>query len=130
MDPSRLVSVFGAFAMVGVAYALSTDRRAVRLRIVLWGVGLQWLMGVLLLRVPAGQEVLAGASSVVQAVLEQSYEGSKFVFGAMGAARGGDSGLGTIFAFQVLPTIIFIASLFSILYHLGVMQRIVRAWPG
>ncbi len=116
--------------MVGIAYGLSKNRKAVKLRLVLWGMGLQWLLGVLLLRVPAGREVLAGASAVVQAVLEQSYEGSDFVFGAMGAKGGGDSGLGTIFAFQVLPTIIFIASLFSILYYLGVMQRIVRglAW--
>lgn len=130
MDPSRLVSVVGALVMVGVAYALSTQRRAVRLRVVLWGVGVQWIMGLLLLRVPQGRQALAAASEGVQAVLDQSYEGSKFVFAALGAARGGDSGLGTIFAFQVLPTIIFIASLFSILYYLGVMQLIVRglAW--
>lgn len=113
--------------MVGVAFGLSSNRRAVKLRLVLWGMGLQWLLGVVLLRVPAGRQALAAASAVVQSVLEQSYEGSKFVFGAMGAPAGGESGLGTIFAFQVLPTIIFIASLFSILYHLGIMQRIVRA---
>lgn len=116
--------------MVALAFVLSSNRRAARLRLVLWGVGLQWLLGVVLLRVPAGQRALAAASAGVQQVLEQGYEGSKFVFGAMGAPKGGDSGLGTIFAFQVLPTIIFIASLFSILYHLGVMQRVVRvlAW--
>lgn len=116
--------------MLGLAFALSTNRRAVSLRLVLWGVGAQWLLGVLLLRVPQGRDALAAASRAVQAVLEQSYEGSAFVFGALGAARGGDSGLGTIFAFQVLPTIVFIASLFSILYYLGVMQLVVRglAW--
>ncbi len=130
VDPSRLVSVIGALAMVGFAYALSSNRKAVKLRIVLWGMGAQWLVGLLLLRLPQGRELLAAASSVVQAVLDQSYEGSAFVFGSMGAQRGGDSGLGTIFAFQVLPTIIFIASLFSILYYLGIMQIIVRglAW--
>ena len=116
--------------MVGIAFALSRNRRGITLRLVLWGIGLQWLAGLLLLRLPQGREFLSGASAVVQAVLDQSYEGSEFVFGAMGAARGGDSGLGTVFAFQVLPTIIFIASLFSILYYLGVMQLIVRglAW--
>jgi CNT family concentrative nucleoside transporter len=130
VDPSRLVSVVGALVMLGLAFALSTNRRAVSLRLVLWGVGAQWLLGVLLLRVPQGRDALAAASRAVQAVLEQSYEGSAFVFGALGAARGGDSGLGTIFAFQVLPTIVFIASLFSILYYLGVMQLVVRglAW--
>lgn len=116
--------------MLGLAFALSTNRRAVKLRLVLWGVGAQWLLAVLLLRVEKGRELLADASDVVTAVLEQSYEGSKFVFGSLGDVRGGDSGLGTIFAFQVLPTIVFIASLFSILYYLGVMQLIVRglAW--
>lgn len=116
--------------MVGLAFALSSNRRSVSLRLVLWGVGAQWLLAVLLLRVPQGQQVLAGASEVVQSVLDQSYEGSRFVFGALGAERGGDSGLGTIFAFQVLPTIVFIASLFSILYYLGIMQWVVRglAW--
>jgi len=116
--------------MLGIAFALSTNRRAVKLRLLLWGVGAQWLFGVLLLRVPQGRDVLSAASSGVQAVLDQSYEGSAFVFGSLGAQRGGDSGLGTIFAFQVLPTIIFIASLFSILYYLGVMQLIVKglAW--
>ena len=126
----RLVSAFGALAMVGLAFALSSNRRAVSLRLVLWGVGAQWLLAVLLLQVPQGRQVLAGASDVVQSVLDQSYEGSRFVFGSLGAARGGDSGLGTIFAFQVLPTIVFIASLFSILYYLGIMQLVVRglAW--
>jgi concentrative nucleoside transporter, CNT family len=130
VDPSRLVSVFGALVMLGLAFALSSNRRAINLRLVLWGVGAQWLLGVLLLRVPQGRDALAAASGVVQTVLEQSYEGSAFVFASLGAPRGGSSGLGTIFAFQVLPTIIFIASLFSILYYLGVMQLVVRglAW--
>lgn len=130
VEPSRLVSVLGAFVMVGLAYALSSNRRAVKLRVVLWGVGAQWLFGILLLSVPQGAQVLAGASAVVQAVLDQSYEGSAFVFSSLGAKSGGESGLGTIFAFQVLPTIIFIASLFSILYYLGIMQLIVKglAW--
>ncbi|MCX4245251.1 NupC/NupG family nucleoside CNT transporter [Paraliomyxa miuraensis] len=124
------MSVVGALVMLGVAYGLSTHRRAVKRRVVLWGVGAQWLLGVLLLRVPQGRQALADVSEGVQAVLEQSYEGSRFVFGSLGAQQGGDSGLGTIFAFQVLPTIIFIASLFSILYYIGVMQLIVRglAW--
>lgn len=116
--------------MVGVAYALSRHRGSVKLRLVLWGVGLQWAMGLLLLRLPQGRDLLAGASAVVQSVLDQSYKGSEFVFASLGAKGGEGSGLGTIFAFQVLPTIVFIASLFSILYYLGIMQLIVRglAW--
>ena len=113
-------------SMIGIAYALSVDRKAISRRVLVWGIVLQWGVGILLLQVPQGRQLLEGASGVVQSVLDQGYEGSKFVFGAMGDKAGGDSGLGTVFAFQVLPTIIFIASLFSILYYLGVMQLIVK----
>lgn len=112
--------------MVGIAWALGKHRREVDRRLMLWGMGLQWVVGVLLLRVPAGRDALKAASSVVQTVLDQAYAGSEFVFGDLGAVRGGDSSLGVVFAFQVLPTIIFVASLFSILYYLGIMQLIVK----
>jgi CNT family concentrative nucleoside transporter len=121
-----VVSAFGALAMLGFAWALCRDRKAVSLRVVAWGVAAQWVLGVLLLRVPAGRAALQSASAIVQSVLDQAYEGSRFVFGDLGAQGGGDSNLGVIFAFQVLPTIIFVASLFSILYYLGVMQWIVK----
>ena len=129
-DFHRLVSAFGAFAMVAFAAFLCRNRAAISWRAVAWGVGLQWGVGVLLLSLPQGRAVLARASGGVQTVLEQSYRGSAFVFGALGLQGGGDSGLGVVFAFQVLPTIVFVASLFSILYYLGIMQVIVKglAW--
>lgn len=126
MDPYRLVSVVGAFAMLGFAFALSGDRRSIRWRPVVWGIALQWIAGVVLLRLPIGRQVLSAAAAAVQTVLDQSYAGSSFVFGQLGMVRGGDTGLGVVFAFQVLPTIVFVASLFSVLYYLGVMQVIVR----
>lgn len=126
MDPYRLVSVVGAFAMIAFAFALSRDRRSIRWRPVMWGIALQWIAGVVLLQLPIGRQVLSGAAAAVQVVLDQSYAGSSFVFGQLGMARGGSSGLGVVFAFQVLPTIVFVASLFSVLYYLGVMQIIVR----
>jgi len=126
MDPYRLVSVVGAFAMLAFAFALSRDRRSIRWRPVVWGIALQWIAGVVLLRLPIGREMLSAAAAAVQTVLDQSYAGSSFVFGQLGMVRGGDTGLGVVFAFQVLPTIVFVASLFSVLYYLGVMQVIVR----
>lgn len=126
VDPNRLVSAVGMFCMLGIAYAMSGNRKAVSRRLILWGVGLQWAVGLLLLQVPMGRQILSGASEAVQSVLDQSYEGSKFVFAGLGAKGGAETGLGTIFAFQVLPTIIFIASLFSILYYAGIMQLIVK----
>ena len=114
--------------MLGLAYLLSRDRHAVSLRAVLSGVVLQWLLALFVLRSTVGQALVRGAAEIVQAVLDMTYEGSAFVFGALGQAGGGDSGLGVVFAFQVLPTIIFIASLFAVLYHLGLMQLVVRGF--
>ncbi|HWB77231.1 MAG TPA: nucleoside transporter C-terminal domain-containing protein [Nannocystaceae bacterium] len=127
MEPLRLVSVLGAFVMVGLALAISRNRRQIRWRPVLWGIALQWVAAVILLRVPAGRVVLEHAARGVQTVLDRSYAGSSFVFGQLGLQRGGESGLGVVFAFQVLPTIVFVASLFAVLYHLGIMQLVVRA---
>lgn len=130
MDPLRLVSVVGALVMVGLAIAISRNRKAIRWRPVLWGIALQWIAAVVLLRLPAGRAALEAAAAGVQTVLDRSYAGSSFVFGELGLPRGGGSGLGVVFAFQVLPTIVFVASLFAVLYHLGIMQIIVRglAW--
>lgn len=111
--------------MFGVAYALSANRSKVDFKVVAWGIGVQWLLAALLLWVPAGKIALGAVSDFVTGVLHHSYEGSKFVFGQLGAFEGGESGLGTVFAFQILPTIVFVAALFAILYHLGVMQLIV-----
>lgn len=130
LELHRLLAVIGAALMFGAAWALKPRGRAVSWRPVAWGVAAQWALGALLLRVPAGRRALEVCSEGVQRVLDQSFEGSKFVFGQLGAPQGGESGLGVVFAFQVLPTIIFIASLFSLLYYLGVMQKVVRvlAW--
>ncbi len=116
--------------MLALALAIGRDRKSIRWRPVVWGIGLQWLAGVVLLQLPLGRSVLSGAAEAVQTVLDQSYAGSSFVFGQLGMAKGGDTGLGVVFAFQVLPTIVFVASLFSVLYYLGIMQIIVRgmAW--
>lgn len=124
--PLQLVSVVGFVVLLGVGYALSRDRKAVSLRVLLWGVALQWVIGLLLLKLPQGGVGLAHAAQAVQAVLDHAFVGSGFLFGELGEPRGGASGIGMIFAFQVLPTIVFVAALFAVLYYLGVMQLIVR----
>ncbi len=126
----RLVSVLGAAVMLGIAFAACRDRKAISKKAVLWGVAGQWIVGLILLRSETGRSALETASAGVTTVLQKSYEGSKFVFGGLGMQGGGETNLGVIFAFQILPTIVFVASLFSILYYLGVMQIIVRglAW--
>lgn len=130
MEPLRLVSALGAFVMIGIAILIGGSRREIRWRPVIWGIALQWSAAIVLLRLPIGRTALGAVAAGVQTVLDQSYVGSQFVFGELGMPRGGTSGLGVVFAFQVLPTIVFVASLFAVLYHLGIMQLVVRglAW--
>jgi CNT family concentrative nucleoside transporter len=122
----RFLPLFGMVAIMGIAYAFSTDRRAIQLRTVAWGLALQFALALFVLKTWAGQALFSYVGGKINQVLGLSFVGSEFVFGKLGA-RGG-AGFGFVFAFQVLPTIIFIAALFAILYHLGIMQVIVRAF--
>src|SRR6202049_4594892 len=120
----RLTGVLGIAVILALAYLFSTDRRAIKLKTVAWGLGLQFALGLFVLRVPSGQWLFAVAGNGAKRLLDFSYVGSAFVFGGLGQAN---SSLGLIFAFQGLPTIIFIAAFFAVLYQLGVMQLIIRA---
>jgi CNT family concentrative nucleoside transporter len=123
----RYVGVLGIALILAGAYLFSTDRRAIKLKTVAWGLGLQFALGLFVLRVPAGQRLFAALGAAAKKLLDFSYVGSTFLFGDLGKA---ESSVGFIFAFQVLPTIIFIAAFFAVLYHFGVMQIIIRgaAW--
>jgi CNT family concentrative nucleoside transporter len=123
----RLTGVLGIAVILAGAYLFSTDRRAIKLKTVAWGLGLQLALGLFVLRVRSGQVLFQALGNAAKRLLDFSYVGSTFVFGELGKA---DSSLGLIFAFQVLPTIIFIAAFFAVLYHIGVMQFIIRgaAW--
>jgi CNT family concentrative nucleoside transporter len=126
MSFPQVMSVVGFFVMLGIGYALSRNRKAVQLKVVVWGVALQWLMAVVLLKVPAGAWALGKASDAVTSVLGHAFIGSGFVFGKLGVPGSADTNIGMVFAFQVLPTIVYVAALFGVLYYLGVMQLIVR----
>src|SRR5213076_655457 len=119
----RFTGFVGLVVILGVAYLLSNQRHAIRLRILLWGLGLQVLFALLVLRTDFGK-VFQAIGAGVNAMLEYAEVGSQFLFGPLGIKSGP---YGVIFAFQVLPIVIFIASFFSILYYLGVMQWIVKA---
>jgi CNT family concentrative nucleoside transporter len=92
---------------------------------VAWGVGLQFAFAVFVLRVPLGHTIFKALGDFITAILSFSYVGSQFVFGEIGKQH---SSLGVIFAFQVLPAIIFVSALFAVLYYLGVMQLVVRVF--
>ncbi|MGE4132471.1 MAG: NupC/NupG family nucleoside CNT transporter [Bdellovibrionales bacterium] len=122
----RIVSCMGLAVLVGLAWLLSNNRRKFPVHMVIWGVGLQVLFCVLVLGVPAlGIKgpllfIFTAANAAINATLDFTLEGSRFVFGDLLDTKK----FGFILAVQVLPTIIFIGALMSVLYHLGVMQRI------
>src|SRR5207302_9490686 len=113
----RFTGFIGLVVILGVAYLLSSQRHAIRLRILLWGLGLQFLFAVLVLRTSFGK-IFQALGAGVNAMLGYAEVGSEFLFGPLGI-KGGPYGV--IFAFQVLPICIFIASFFSILYYLCVI---------
>src|SRR6202521_5014044 len=120
----RYTGLLGLVAIVVVAYLFSANRRAIQPRVVFWGLGLQFGFAFLVLKTNFG--IIFQAIGVgVNHMLGYAAQGSKFVFGdKLGAPN---DQFGVVFAFQVLPIIIFIASFFAILYYLGVMQIFVRA---
>src|SRR5258707_14361821 len=120
----RFTGMLGLFTMLGLACLFSTDRKAIKLKAVLWGVGLQLVFAVFVLKFEIGRRLFEKAGFLVNKLLSFSYIGSEFVFGEIGKKA---SSLGFSFAFQVLPTIIFIAAFFALLYHIGVMQLVIRA---
>ncbi len=120
----RLVSLCGIFVMLAICFAFSNNRRAIRWRLVGTGLLIQAVLGFTFLYWDAGNAALRSVGDGVDSFLKLSQAGSKFVFGSL--AEGGTS-LGFLFAFQVLPTLIFFSSFMAVLYHLGVMQMVVRA---
>jgi CNT family concentrative nucleoside transporter len=122
----RLLSLVGIGIILGIAYLFSTDRKAIRGKTVFWGLFLQLLFALFVLKTTVGQVVFAWLGAKINRLLEFSFVGSQFLFGKLGLPGGGGDNIGFIFAFQVLPTIIFIAALFAILYYLGVMQLVVK----
>jgi CNT family concentrative nucleoside transporter len=117
----RFTGVLGLLTMLALAYAFSTNRRAIRPRTVAVGLTLQIFFAFLVLKFEYGRRVLTAAGEAVNKLLGYSFAGSEFIFGDLGK-RGG----AFYFAFQVLPTIIFIAAFFAILYHYGIMQFIIK----
>jgi CNT family concentrative nucleoside transporter len=115
----------GLALILAIGILLSHNRRAIRWRVIAWGLGLQLLFAIFVLRIPAGQALFRWLGNLVTGILGYSYIGSEFVFGELGKQH---SSLGVIFAFQLLPAIIFVSALFAILYYLGIMQLVVRAF--
>ena len=141
----RAISLLGLLVFIAMAFGLSVNRRAVNWRPVIWGVGLQLIFAVLILRTRPGRELFEWLNVVFTNLLGYTTEGARFLFGNLvlnnvpvGASDGpmgpvaGAAGTwantGAFFAFNVLPTIIFFSSLMTLLYYFGVMQLFVKAF--
>jgi len=144
----RLRSLFGLLTLLGLAWVFSVDRKNLAWRVILWGLGLQFLFALFILKTPIGAQIFDGINTVIISLLGFTVEGARFIFGdlvynnvpvGLGVAGsnapiqeipGQVARTGASFAFNVLPTIIFFSSLMTVLYHLGIMQWIVRgaAW--
>jgi len=135
----RLQPLCGLIVIMTIAYAISTNRRAIDRRTVAWGLSLQMVFALLVLKTTAGQRVFQTLGSLINQLLNFASVGSGMVFGPLGdktvwprimtnvlGAEGAQYSV--LFAFQVLPTIIFIAALFAVLYYFGIMQLVVRAF--
>src|SRR5262249_8765410 len=132
-----LQPIFGAMVILAIAFAFSTNRRAINWTTVGWGLSLQVVFALIVLKTAIGQRVFSTLGDGINKLLGFSVVGSGMVFGPLGDSevwrRLATGALGpeganypVLFAFQVLPTIIFIAALFAILYYYGIMQVIVR----
>src|SRR6266571_8315752 len=132
-----LQPIFGAIVILAIAVAFSTNRRAINWTTVAWGLSLQVVFAMIVLKTTAGKAVFETLGHYITRLLGFAGVGAAFVFGPLGDSSVwgdamtrvfGPSGAqyAVIFAFQVLPTIIFIAALFAILYYYGVMQMVVR----
>lgn len=131
-----LRGLIGMAAIIGIALAFSKNRKAINWRLVGTGLSIQFVLAIFILKgremaeywAPLGwpKDFFSWVSSFFVIVLEFTTEGAKFIFGDLAKSPGMEGSLGSFFAFQVLPTIIFFASLTSILYHYGILQRIVK----
>jgi len=119
----RFTGVLGLAVILATAWLFSKHKKQIKLKLILWGMGLQFAFAVLVLKTNFGW-VFQQIGNGVNAMLNFAEVGSEFLFGPLGVKTGP---YGVIFAFQVLPIVIFIASFFSILYYLGVMQAVVKA---
>jgi CNT family concentrative nucleoside transporter len=131
MNELKLISLFGWLAMLFVAWTISLNRKKFPWRTVIWGVGLQFLLALLILNTQIGKDFFVVAGKVVQKLIQFSTDGTKFVFGPLadGAVLGKSFGAehGLVFAILVTGTVVIVAALSSLFYHWGILQKVVRA---
>ncbi|OHE58859.1 MAG: nucleoside transporter [Thermodesulfovibrio sp. RBG_19FT_COMBO_42_12] len=127
----NLISFAGIFILMAIAWMLSSNRRVINWRVIVWGITLQFLFAIFIFIVPLGSQIFLFINEALVRVLDSANAGTRFLFGRLALPPGtkneaGEESLGFILAFQALPTIIFFASLMAVLYYVGVMPKIIR----
>ncbi|MFC1234513.1 NupC/NupG family nucleoside CNT transporter [Vibrio sp. DW001] len=125
---SLFMSLIGMVVLIAIAVLLSDNRKAINVRTVGGAFAIQFILGAFVLYVPWGKDLLGGFSSGVASVIDFGKSGTSFLFGNLVSFS--VDGLGFIFAFQVLPTLIFFSSLISVLYYIGAMQWVIKILGG
>ncbi len=128
----RFSGLLGIVLILGIAFLMSNNRRKINLRVVLSGLAIQVGLAVFILKVPLGRDIFHWLGTAVTQVLSMADRGADFVFGPLADSRlltrAFDAEHGVIFFFKIIPSIIFVAVLVSIAYHIGLMQRVVKAF--
>ena len=120
----RFTGILGIIAILGISYLLSNDKKNIDLRLIIWGLGLQIFFGIFILVTPFGKPIFSWCDQAINKLLSFSQDGSEFLFASF---INGEMHPAVInFAFYVLPTVIFFSALMSVLYHLGLMQKIIK----
>ena len=123
---NKYIGIIGVFAILGIAYLLSNNKKNIDLRLIIWGLGLQLFFGIFILITPFGKPIFTWCDNAINKLLSFSSEGSLFLFGSF-TTEPKEMLPGVInFAFQVLPTVIFFSALMAVLYNLGIMQKIIK----
>ena len=127
----NLISFLGIFMLMAFAWSISSDRKVVNWRVVIWGTALQFLIALFIFLVPAGTKMFQVINDSVVRVLDSAMAGTKFLFGRLALSPGmknetGEESIGFILAFQALPTVIFFSSLMAVLYYIGIMPWLIR----
>ena len=120
----RFIGILGVIAILGIAYLMSNNKKNIDLRLVVWGLALQLLFGIFILVTPFGKPIFSWFDKLIKKLLSFSNDGSEFLFASFIDGKMHPSVIN--FAFSVLPTVIFFSALMAVLYHVGLMQKVIR----
>tara|TARA_Y100000748_G_scaffold289291_1_gene274986 strand:+ start:130 stop:1347 length:1218 start_codon:yes stop_codon:yes gene_type:complete len=122
---NQITGILGIIILLSIAYSMSENRTKINYRTVLWGLGLQFIFAVIILKTPIGKPIFSSLDKIILKLISFSDIGSNFVFGSQFEGVGFHPALESL-AFRLLPTIIFFSAIISILYHFGIIQFIIK----